>query len=107
MSLTSANNDECYLQQKDTNNNGIFSYVTDVSRHEHKEHCANYNPPFIGYVPRGVSAGLSLEVENDLKGITRVYSKCTDKKYAPIDENLVQGLSKKIVNADPHNLREC
>lgn len=104
MASTGTNNDSCYIHARGKRNGSIFDYVTDASRHIRSDECVNFQPPFIAYVPRGIP-DKNVDIENNLKGIDRTYSKCTDpnSKWMPTDANLIQGLSKTNVNG----LKEC
>lgn len=89
------------MSKKVTNKKSIFQYVMDSSIRVHKDECNNYNPPFISYTPTGVLP-LNINIENDLKGMTRQLSKCTEKKYQQ---------SKYPFNTPldiyPHNKKTC
>ena len=79
MSLTNFREDACYLGQQETNNKSIFNYVTDTVRYQNKNKCKDFTPPFISYnLPQA-----SIDIENDLKGMTRNYSKCTSCNFKP------------------------
>lgn len=58
----------------------MFEYITDNARFENKNKCADYTPPFVSYVPIGVTPK-NIDVDTDLRGITRRLSKCTEDKY--------------------------
>jgi len=77
----------------DTNNKSMFSYVTDISNYQNKNECANYTPPFIGYIPIGVPSQ-STDVDSDLKGMNQYLTKCTEYKYRPQDK--IEVKNKKI-----------
>ncbi|NDC96120.1 hypothetical protein EB118_16070 [bacterium] len=106
MSLTKFNNDTCYMQQKDAQNKSIFDYVTDISQFKNKNQCADYTPPFLSYIPLGVPTQ-NIDIENDLKGMPRPLSKCTDDKYKPTDTQLAQTVSTTPFNEFPNNMAEC
>ena len=82
MSFTKNKYDSCFMQQTDTSNKSIFDYVVNSSPHISAQECADYTPPFLAYIPTGVKA-MNIDLENDLKGITRPNSKCNDCKYNP------------------------
>lgn len=76
----------------------IYNYYTDDSRHENKNKCVDFTPPFISYVPTGINEK-NITLENDLKGINRINSHCANEKYIPSDQDLA---------ATPlYNLNEC
>ena len=65
-----------------SNNKSIFNYVVNSSMYVNDNQCNNYTPPFLAYMPGGIQAK-NVNIENDLKGITRAYSKCQSSKYQP------------------------
>ena len=84
MSFTKSKYDNCFMNQQDSNNKSIFQYVVDTTKFVNQNECNNYTPPFLTYIPTGVSSR-SVDIENDLKGITRPYSKCDSCQFnAPI-----------------------
>lgn len=80
----------------------IFNYYTDYSRHENKNRCVDFTPPFLSYIPSGVNEKM-IHVESDLKGITRNNSNCTNEKYIPSDPNLIT----RLATTPLYNLNEC
>lgn len=107
MSFTKSKNDTCSLEQQKTSNRSIFDYIVDQSMYVNSNSCFNSTPPFLAYIPKG-TATQNIDVENDLRGIMRPYTSCTECKFKPLDANLASnGLSTQQVNLHPHNLQEC
>lgn len=102
MSFTKSKYDNCSLNQQQQSNNGIFSYVVDNLMYVNKNECNNYTPPFLTYIPSGVAAK-SVDIENELKGINRPYSKCTDCKYNP-EKDKVSNVEPKKECEKEHNI---
>jgi hypothetical protein len=73
----------------------IFDYVVDVNRYKNNNQCNNFTPPFITNV-QFVQAS-NVDIESDLKGVTRQLSKCVSNKYIPPAQ----------LGANPNNLAEC
>lgn len=67
-----------------TNNKSMFDYVTEISKFQNKNECANYTPPFISYIPVGVSKK-NIDIDSNLRGINQYLSKCTEYKYRQED----------------------
>lgn len=63
-----------------TSNKSIFNYITDTVNYKNANECANYNPPFISYIPIGVPQR-NIDVDTVLKGIDQYLTKCTEYKY--------------------------
>lgn len=87
MSFTKSKYDNCVFNNQQQSNSGIFSYVVDNSMYVNNNECNNYTPPFLTYIPSGVSAK-NVDIENELKGINRPFSKCSDCKYNPNKDKL-------------------
>ena len=85
--------DSCYSTQKNNDNFSIFNYYTDTSMYINVNHCDDFTPPFITYIPKGVpERNYNINIENDLKGLTRNNSRCIFKKYIPNDPSLASRL---------------
>lgn len=108
MSFTKNKYDACFMKQYQESNKSIFDYVVDQSRFINKNECNNYTAPFLTYIPSGVPK-MNIDIENDLKGMTKPTTKCTDCKYQPEDPNLIQaeGFEYKMKDIYPHNKQQC
>ena len=92
---------DCTLKKCANENKGILSYTLDVNRYY------NYSPC---RMEQGIVAGNDVSIydgnlvdlDSDLKGITRKVTKCPTGQYAP--GTIVEG--KDTVPCD-NNLREC
>ena len=60
----------------------VLGYLTNKIRYENKDECKDFTPPFVAYVPIGVPK-VNLDIENDLKGMTRLLSRANIDKYQP------------------------
>jgi hypothetical protein len=79
----------------------IFDYVVDQSRFVNDNECNNYTPPFLTYIPSGIPK-MNVDIENDLKGMTKPMTKCSECKYKPDHFSL-----SKPINIYPNNKKEC
>lgn len=82
MSFSKLKYDACYMNQQMSSNASIFKYVTDSSMYINNNECNNFTPPFLTYIPSGISER-NMDIESDLKGITRQTSRCDESKYNP------------------------
>ena len=105
MSFTKNKYDACFMSQQAQSNKSIFDYVVDQSMYKNKDECNNYTAPFLTYIPSGVDSK-NVDIENDLKGITRIVTKCNNCKYIPDVDTLelpqIQ-TNKKLYNQHPNN----
>jgi len=108
MSFTKNKYDSCFLKQYQQSNRSIFDYMVDNSKFVNKNECNNYTVPFLTYIPSG-TPNLNVDIENELKGMSRPITKCTSCKYHPEDETLPQtsNLKYKMYDQYPHNKQEC
>jgi hypothetical protein len=104
MSLPKSKHDSCASHLQKDNNKSIFNYILDTSRFVNTNECNNYTAPFLTYIPTGTPY-INVDIENDLKGMSRITSKCIDCKYTPpYDLNQVQN---HIYPHYPNNKKEC
>jgi hypothetical protein len=99
MSFTKTKYDACYRQQQQFSNKSILDYITDPKSKHHDKQCFNVQPPFLAYLPSGVPKA-NIDVENDLKGMTRNLNKCTECQHKPMT-------SERAPNLSPHNITLC
>lgn len=96
-------NDPCHINEHNKGNKSIYDYITDNSQFINKGQCFDATPPFIGYIPMGVHSQ-NIDLENELRGITRVNTKCLSCKYESQSPELASdGLNNKIL----YNINEC
>lgn len=106
MSLTK--NKKCYMDNNGQTNKSIFNYIVDNSMYINKNECNNYVAPFLTYIPTGVSSR-NVDIENDLKGMNRPFSKCEMCKYMPEHQHEHANslpIGEKI-DVYPNNKQEC
>ena len=101
-------NDECYINQQNQGNKSIFDYITDTSLFVNKNQCFDVTPPFLSYIPIGIPTH-NVDIENNLRGVTRNNTKCASCKYTPDNlEFTSDGMSqKKPLDLSPHNRQLC
>ncbi len=95
------NKDFCFMKNYEKQNKSIFNYVVDQSRFINDNECNNYTAPFLTYIPSGIPK-MNVDIENDLKGMTRPITKCNECKYYPENDSL-----SKSNNIYPNNKKEC
>jgi hypothetical protein len=98
MSFTNTKYDTCSSSQTQASNKSIFQYMTDITAHKHEKRCFEVQPPFLAYVPSGVPWS-NINIENDLRGITKSLNKCINCQHKP--------QASQQLDVDPHNLNIC
>lgn len=99
MSFTNTKSDGCFLHQQASSNKSIFNYVVDPNKFKNDNECNNFTAPFLTYIPTGVVAR-NVDIENDLKGMTRPYTRCTAAQYSP-------ATTPQSNDVYPQNKKEC
>lgn len=95
--------DSCYINEQNKGNKSIIDYVMNNNMFVNENSCFDATPPFIHYMPSGVGKQ-NIDVENELRNITRNNTKCVSCKYNPINPDLaINGLSQSLL----YNLEQC
>lgn len=107
------NDNSCnHVTTNETIQNGrsIFGYMTDSSMYINQNECNNYAPPFLTYIPTGVPK-LNIDIDTELRGITRHTTKCIGCKHKPESlKDATNEFTKDMyvkVDQSPHNKQEC
>jgi hypothetical protein len=108
MSFTKTKYDSCFSNQQQSSNKSIFNYVVDDSKFINVNECNNYTPPFLTYIPTGVSSK-NMDIEHDLKGMTRPYTRCASCQYSGEIVNATNDatINQNQLNIHPNNKKEC
>lgn len=77
------NQNQIFLQQQYQKNRSIFKYRTDSSMFKIS---TDFTPPFINNIPSksyndNIPYANVIDLENDLRGTNRIWSKCPITKY--------------------------
>lgn len=100
--FTKTKYDTCFSEQQVSSNKSMFDYVVDNAKYVNVNECNNYSPPFLTYVPSGVAVQ-NIDIENDLMGINKPYTRCNSCKYTNTKLDEVN----KPLDVYPHNKKEC
>lgn len=81
-SFTRTTYDNCALQQKDNGNTAMFSRVADPSVNEVDRPCLLGASPFMHNPFKSIPSNF-IDAESDLRGQTRIQSKCAITRFNP------------------------
>jgi hypothetical protein len=81
-SFTRSAYDDCALNQRNKESTDSFEWATDSSVTESKMACYEGTSPFMHNPYKSVPFN-AIDIENDLRGQTRMLSKCAEHKYNP------------------------
>lgn len=91
------NYDKCALEKKDQENKNHFEWIVDTSLSESKEACFNKLSPFSRNPSMSIPSS-NTDIESDLRGQTRLLSRCPSQKFTPkID---IEQLKNQIITPD-------
>jgi len=85
-SFTRNSSDACALEQKNKESSAPFSWTTDSMIRESPQSCFLATAPF-SHNPFKSIPKESIDLESELRGQTRLLSKCTNDKYTPNSSN--------------------
>lgn len=98
--------DDCYQGQQNNDNHSIFGYMTDTNMYINKNSCLDDTPNFMPYIQSGIPVQ-NVDIENDLRGITRNNTRCSSKKWQSPQPELAETLSTIPVDLYPNNKQLC
>jgi hypothetical protein len=84
--------EDCNQNQQGSENHSIFKYMTDTNMYINKNRCLDDTPSFMPYISTGIPTQ-SVDIENDLRGITRPNTRCSSKKWQSPDQELIETVS--------------
>lgn len=90
MSFNRLTYDTCAYKQELADSVSQLSYHLDPVKFEHCQKC-RHELGLVGGTNVGVPKGNMVDLENELFGINRPNTQCASYKYAPREDNIVQG----------------
>lgn len=84
--------ENCSQGQQSNENHSIFKYMTDTNMYINKNHCLDDTPGFTSSITSGIPTQ-SVDIENDLRGVTRPNTRCSSKKWQSPDQDLIETVS--------------
>ena len=82
MSFNHLTNDTCTYSRKLTESMSILDYVMNPSRYEHKAKC-RHELGLVGGTAVSHVTGNMVDLESDLRGQTRLLTKCASRHHQP------------------------
>jgi hypothetical protein len=90
MSFNRLTYDTCEYKQKLEQNVSNIDFILDPIKYEHNQKCRNEFGLLGGTNVSHIKGNL-VDLENDLRGQTRPVTKCSQYKFSPSENNIVQG----------------
>lgn len=84
--------EDCNKSQQNNDNHSIFKYMTNTNMYINKNTCLDNTPSYMPYISSGIPTQ-SVDIENDLRGITRPNTRCSSKKWQSPDQELIETIS--------------
>lgn len=94
--------DSCTYSRELTENMNILKYVINKNRYEHPEKCF-HGKGLVGGATVSKIRGDVVDLDSELRGITRNLSKCTISKAKPLDDEFMI-LNDKTMPMDTRKL---
>jgi hypothetical protein len=88
MSFNRLTYDPCRYSRELGENTNILKYIINDNRYEHPNKCRN-EFGLVGGANVSIVRGNIVDMESELRGITRNLSKCTLSKPKPLDEEFI------------------
>jgi len=106
MSFNRTKYDNCSYKQDLKSSVDTLSHVLAPYRYEHKDKCM-HELGFVGGTAVSHIQGNLVDLDSELRGQTRILSKCYTNKYTPTDNNLINNDKTNPINTSMNHLPSC
>jgi|TARA_Y100000389_G_C17130101_1_gene349795 hypothetical protein len=106
MSFNRTKYDTCNYKQDLQENVSTLSYIMTPFRYENENKC-RHQLGFIGGTNVSHIKGNIVDLESELRGQTRVISKCGTNYYIPTDDNIVKNDKTEPIDTTLKHLGSC
>ena len=106
MSFNRTKYDTCSYKQDLEENVNTLGYILTPFRYEHKYKC-RHQLGFIGGTSVSHIKGNIVDLESELRGQTRIISKCGDNYYIPTNDNIIKNDKTEPIDTSLNHLGTC
>jgi len=106
MSFNRSIYDNCSYQKNLENNVSTLSYILSPMRYENSNKC-RHQLGFLNGTNVSHIQGNLVDLESDLRGQTRLLSKCDNNKYIPTEDNIVKNDKTPPIDVTLKHLPSC
>lgn len=98
--------DTCAYNQNLQESVSTLSYVLSPFRYEHKDKC-RHQLGFIGGTAVSHIKGNLVDLDSELRGQTRIISKCGSNQYVPTDDGIIKNDKTEPIDTNMLHLPAC
>lgn len=106
MSFNRLKYDTCEYQQELKQSVGTLSYVMSTLPFENCQPCRHELGLVGGNAVSGIKGNM-VDLESDLRGQTRILTKCPTRKYTPSNDGFIHNDMTNPINTQPMHLPAC
>lgn len=98
--------DNCSYKQDLQENVSTLQYILSPYRYEHKDKC-RHQLGFIGGTNVSHVKGNMVDLDSELRGQTRIISKCQTNMYVPTNDGIIKNDKTKPIDTEMLHLPAC
>jgi len=106
MSFNRTKYDNCSYKQDLKSSVETLSHILSPYRYEHKDKCI-HQLGFVGGTTVSHIQGNLVDLDSELRGQTRIISKCQTNQYKPSNDNMINNDKTSPINTTMNHLPSC
>ena len=106
MSFNRTKYDNCSYTTDLKSNVDTLGHILSSYRYEHKDKCM-HQLGFVGGTAVSHIQGNLVDLDSELRGQTRILTRCPTNKYVPSDDNLIKNDKTQPINTEMKHLPTC
>ena len=106
MSFNRTKYDNCSYTTDLKSNVDTLGHILSSYRYEHKDKCM-HQLGFVGGTAVSHIQGNLVDLDSELRGQTRILTKCPTNKYIPSDNNIIKNDKTEPINTEMKHLPTC
>ena len=106
MSFNRTKYDNCSYTQELKSNVDTLGHILTPYRYEHKDKCM-HQLGFVGGTAVSHIQGNLVDLDSELRGQTRILTRCPTNKYIPSDDNVIKNDKTEPINTEMKHLPTC
>ena len=106
MSFNRTKYDTCSYKQDLQTSVDTLGHILSPYRYEHKDKCM-HQLGFVGGTAVSHIQGNLVDLDSELRGQTRILTRCPTNKYIPSDDNVIKNDKTEPINTEMKHLPTC
>jgi hypothetical protein len=106
MSFNRTKYDNCSYTTDLKSNVDTLGHILSSYRYEHKDKCM-HQLGFVGGTAVSHIQGNLVDLDSELRGQTRILTRCPTNKYVPSDDNVIKNDKTEPINTEMKHLPTC